>query len=199
MIGGLFSTLMLLLMALAAICAIAIWLAPFYLAWRFLRAARKSEGVVQIATSLLFAFFTFIAIAWLWLSVGRGFYYDAKVNRLCAIDGGVKVYETVKLPPERFDQEYFYENSTTDIWSDTLYVVGAGEAVYLQRYARQLIRRSDGKVLGEFIRYERRGGDALILRLIPAHGGNSFNCPKESRLQSTQLLVKAVFLKEIVK
>ena len=29
---------------------------------------------------------------------------DREVKRLCAIDGGIKVYETVKLPAERFDQ-----------------------------------------------------------------------------------------------
>ena len=29
---------------------------------------------------------------------------DAEVRRLCAIDGGIKVYEMVKLPAERFDQ-----------------------------------------------------------------------------------------------
>ena len=29
---------------------------------------------------------------------------DAEVKRLCAIDGGIKVYETVTLPSERFDE-----------------------------------------------------------------------------------------------
>ena len=29
---------------------------------------------------------------------------DQQVKELCAKDGGIKVYETVKLPPERFDQ-----------------------------------------------------------------------------------------------
>ena len=29
---------------------------------------------------------------------------DVEVTRLCAIDGGIKVYETVKLPAERFDK-----------------------------------------------------------------------------------------------
>jgi hypothetical protein len=28
---------------------------------------------------------------------------DREVKRLCAIDGGITVYETVKLPAERFD------------------------------------------------------------------------------------------------
>jgi hypothetical protein len=29
---------------------------------------------------------------------------DAEVKRLCAIDGGVKVYETVKLTPEQYNK-----------------------------------------------------------------------------------------------
>ena len=29
---------------------------------------------------------------------------DAEVRRLCEKDGGIKVYETVKLPAERFDE-----------------------------------------------------------------------------------------------
>ena len=29
---------------------------------------------------------------------------DAEVRRLCAIDGGIRVYEQVKLPAERFNQ-----------------------------------------------------------------------------------------------
>jgi hypothetical protein len=29
---------------------------------------------------------------------------DEEVKRLCAIDGGVKVYETVRLPAEKFNQ-----------------------------------------------------------------------------------------------
>ena len=29
---------------------------------------------------------------------------DDEVKRLCAIDGGVRVYETVTLPPEKFNQ-----------------------------------------------------------------------------------------------
>ncbi len=31
---------------------------------------------------------------------------DREVERLCAIDGGVKVYETVTLPPDKFDKKY---------------------------------------------------------------------------------------------
>jgi hypothetical protein len=29
---------------------------------------------------------------------------DAEVDRLCAIDGGIRVYETVTLPPDKFNE-----------------------------------------------------------------------------------------------
>jgi hypothetical protein len=29
---------------------------------------------------------------------------DAEVDRLCAIDGGIRVYERVTLPPDKFDK-----------------------------------------------------------------------------------------------
>ncbi|UJP03539.1 MAG: hypothetical protein LZF85_03550 [Nitrosomonas sp.] len=37
---------------------------------------------------------------------------DREVDRLCAIDGGIKVYETVVLPADKFDKSgriNFYE------------------------------------------------------------------------------------------
>jgi len=56
---------------------------------------------------------------------------DEEVRRLCAIDGGIKVYESVRLPAERFDKygqiripykeivkpedEYYYESSTINL------------------------------------------------------------------------------------
>ena len=55
---------------------------------------------------------------------------DDEVRRLCAIDGGIKVYETVRLPAEKFDpygnvrvpskarakpkDEYFFEREQTN-------------------------------------------------------------------------------------
>ena len=54
---------------------------------------------------------------------------DVQVKELCAKDGGIKVHETVKLPPDRFDQhgtvripsrqdakpsdEYYFESETS--------------------------------------------------------------------------------------
>lgn len=114
---------------------------------------------------------------------------DAEVKRLCAIDGGIKVYETVKLPAERFDSfgnigvrniqsanpsdEYYFK-------SNDIYLRSGDPA--LIRSITQIIRRSDKKVLGESIRYGRGGGD------IPGPWHPStFDCPsiKDLRLEAS--------------
>ncbi|OGT12826.1 MAG: hypothetical protein A3J49_15440 [Gallionellales bacterium RIFCSPHIGHO2_02_FULL_57_16] len=115
---------------------------------------------------------------------------DAEVKRLCAIDGGIKVYETVTLPAGRFDKwgnvgipnkkyakptdEYYYESE------DHYY--RQGNPTFL-RSRSWIVRRSDGKILGESIRYGRGGGDLPG----PWHG-SSFDCPPiadaEGKLES---------------
>lgn len=108
-------------------------------------------------------------------------WYDRQVEAMCAKDGGVKVYETVRLPAERFDKfnavsvplkenrksgdEYYYE------WDIQYYRQGNPE---LWRNRFQLIRAADGKVLGEAIGYSRRGGDVPG----PWHD-SSFGCPDD--------------------
>jgi hypothetical protein len=122
---------------------------------------------------------------------------DDEVRRLCAIDGGIKVYETVKLPADRFDKygkpnfripnkaylrppdEYFY---TLDI---SYYRQGNPE---ISKDHFQLIRRSDGKVLGEAIYYGRGGGDAPG----PWHD-SSFHCPDLRKQPSLEM---STFIKE---
>ncbi len=119
---------------------------------------------------------------------------DREVERLCAIDGGIKVYETVKLPAERFTQydsislpykeiakpedEYFYESSTVSL------IRGNPELV---EYHYEVYRQFDGKLLGEIINYSRRGGGIPGPWHMPA-----FRCPKETDAD----LNKQIFIKE---
>jgi len=93
-------------------------------------------------------------------------YYDRQVRELCAKDGGVRVYETVRLPAEKFDdlkRKNFvleYQAKPTDE-----YYIETAKHHYLEWYLNvyrshsKVVRRSDGKVLGEYIRYARVGGD----------------------------------------
>jgi hypothetical protein len=119
--------------------------------------------------------------AWLAWVLGEGEKHlaDARVRELCAKDGGIKVYETVKLPAERFDKwgnvrlPEKTEAKATDAFyyqTDTTYVRQGDPTIVQMR--TQVIRRNDGKVLGEAIRYGRGGGDLPG----PWHP-SSFTCP----------------------
>ncbi|MBX9917144.1 MAG: hypothetical protein K2Y07_07915 [Nitrosomonas sp.] len=139
----------------------------------------------------LFLFASLIVYATFFAEKAR---LDREVKRLCAIDGGIRVYETVKLPAERFAQydsislpykeianpedEYFYESSTTSL------ILGNPELV---KYYYAVYRQFDGKLLGEIINYSRRGGG------IPGPWHMSaFRCPKETDAD----LKKQIFIRE---
>jgi hypothetical protein len=118
---------------------------------------------------------------------------DAEVKRLCAIDGGVKVYETVRLSAEKFSR---YTHSLTTMPyqklkdDDEYYMVW--KATYLtdgnpslRRDHFQIIRRSDTEILGEAVSYARRGGD------MPGPWHESwFRCPE----QADVVLMQSVFI-----
>lgn len=136
-----------------------------------------------------------LAAAWIlvpfWEVTGKQAYYDAQVNRLCKKDGGIKVYETVKLPTERFDnygnigvrsKEYAKPTDEYYFEAEDQYL-RKGDSILIKA-TTQVIRRSDGKVLGESTRYGRGGGDLPG----PWHP-SSFDCPQikdaEGKLESS--------------
>ena len=98
---------------------------------------------------------------------------DKEVDRLCALDGGIKVYERVILPEDKFDR---FGNPAVPLSTSTNaktahYVLVAkleelvkggpndrGQAT-LHRFSSKAIRVSDDRVLGEAVGYYRRGGD----------------------------------------
>lgn len=118
---------------------------------------------------------------------------DDEVRRLCAIDGGVKVYETVTLQPGNLDRsgniripsakdaklsdDYYYESETE--------FLRKGDPD-LRRDHTKIIRRSDMKILGESTYYARRGGDIPG----PWHP-SSFGCPP---IGSTASLEDSIFV-----
>ena len=140
-----------------------------------------------------------VLLAWFgasfWYSGGRNCYSDWKVRQLCAVDGGVKVYETVTLPPERFDNygnvriyDKKYANPKDEYYleSDQHYLQKGnpdqtGNPDVLQTIYR-IIRRSDGKAMGEAVSYIRRGGGLPG----PWHP-SSFRCPEQLNFESSIL------------
>jgi hypothetical protein len=121
---------------------------------------------------------------------------DEEVRRLCAQDGGIKIYETVKLPSEAFDQWgglTFYkptqgENALGPSYifqSDTRHYKKGDPAMW--RSHVRVVRKADQKLLGESISYARRGGDVPS----PLHP-SSFGCPDD---RGEVRLLERVFLR----
>ncbi len=124
---------------------------------------------------------------------------DDEVRRLCAIDGGIKVYETVRLPAEKFDpygnvrvpskarakpkDEYFFEREQTNL------VAGDPQ---MHQTIHKIIRRTDGKLMGTSIWYSRGGGDLPG----PWHP-SSLICPEISK--NAPSLESAIFIREDAK
>lgn len=95
---------------------------------------------------------------------------DREVDRLCAIDGGVHIYEVVRLPKEDFGPDgtvfpqYGHLPSKSgrfgpeyvDRVTSTVLVSGDPS---LHRNTISITRKSDNKLLGEVVVYGRRGGD----------------------------------------
>lgn len=124
----------------------------------------------------------------LWLAVGEKWRADRQVRELCAKDGGVKVYEAVRLPAERFDKygqiriPFKRDAKPTDEYYDEWRVHRYRDRNPVIRRDHFLIyRRSDEKLLGEAVSYSRIGGDMPG----PWHE-SSFRCPKESGNSSLQ-------------
>jgi len=92
---------------------------------------------------------------------------DEEVRRLCAKDGGINVYEEVKMPATMFDQFGVVRfPDATDmrplgsrfvLYEDTKYLRKGNPS--LRREYAKIVRNSDGKVLGELTSYHRVGGD----------------------------------------
>jgi hypothetical protein len=128
---------------------------------------------------------------------------DAQVKELCAKDGGVKVYETVRLPPDRFDQwgmVNFYRPTQGENALGSAYkylyqrqylrggVASQPEDLTMVRTHILVFRISDNKLLGESVLYSRRGGDLPG----PWHPSASA-CPEPSSAGDIPLL-KAIFI-----
>jgi hypothetical protein len=95
---------------------------------------------------------------------------DREVDRLCAIDGGVRIFETVRLPKANFgpDGEVFPQHKGKLPDSGRYGESYRGSLVVeiiqdgrpgIARIRARITRNLDEKVLGEIIHYKRSGGD----------------------------------------
>lgn len=155
--------------------------------WLFQRSqALVLKGLISIGTVIFFVWF-------LWMAIGQKMWLDHLVREMCGKNGGIKVYETVELPKERFDEignvhipssryaksedEYCLETKTSYLMRGNPDSTGAPE-IFQSTY--KLIRQSDGKILGEVSSFTRRGGGLPG----PWHP-SSFSCPERLNLEKS--------------
>jgi len=139
----------------ALVIAAAVWL------WR------RSESSLTQGLVMVGAMATLAGL--LWLAQGEKWTADKQVRELCAKDGGVRVYETVTLPAEMFDEQgrpnFQIPSKTEATISDAYYFeeeitrLAVGSPSLLRREFR-IIRQSDKKILGTRVSYSRGGGAA---------------------------------------
>lgn len=103
---------------------------------------------------------------------GRKAYWDYQVQEMCKKDGGVKVFESFAITHPQFLAWGGREgirgvpiphesDKRTDVpvfrrTTDEVLRAGSPE---VRRDVTELVRKSDGKVLGRYVYYGRRGGD----------------------------------------
>jgi hypothetical protein len=122
---------------------------------------------------------------------------DDEIRRLCAKDGGVKVYETVRLTDEEYqkllnrygeldiqNKDYAKPSDAFFQESNTAYLRTGNPELWRSEY--RLVRRSDGKILATSVHYTRRGGD-----LPGPWQDSSFSCPDtQSNPRMADLAIK---------
>ena len=130
---------------------------------------------------------------------------DRRMEALCKEDGGVVVYEAVRLPASEFGRDgtplarYWFDRSVVDkskrLGPDYRYVrrfetIKAGDPMKgegrLTRYVEEVFRERDGRLLARSVQYGRSGGDLVVLEHFSTAG-----CPSPA-----VPFLTAVFLKE---
>jgi hypothetical protein len=131
-----------------------------------------------------------------WFFGGRNFYYDAKIDHLCAVDGGIKVYETVKLPENRFDKwggVNFYHPTQGENALGSEYIFRSTDSYFREGQPKmskthvQIFRQRDMKLLGQVITYIRDGGDHPF-----RWNGSEYRCPDAA---NGVILMRKIFTK----
>jgi len=115
---------------------------------------------------------------------GRQAYWDAKVKELCEKDGGVTVYERVRITQSEYRRmggvhgeipvpSRSLARPGTPYVTDTTIIKLHDWAPEVWRRETLVVRMADGKVLARQVTYGRRGADAPIIIGQPSFYGCS--------------------------
>lgn len=172
-----------------------VWFFVGWIIYRFWNLRKPTTFTRRIVHIVICAF---LFLIWFggpfWEVAGKKMYWDAKVRKMCAKDGGVKVYETVELPEKMLDwagrikiPDKSKAKASDEFYKDREITYYHRDNPQVTRWHTRVIRRSDGKVLGEYTRYGRGGGD------MPGFWHeSSFSC---SDITGFQKFESAIFIK----
>ncbi len=114
----------------------------------------------------------------------RKAYYDWQIGEMCAKDGGITIYEHIRITPEmaksmrRVGGHLSMTIESAALPGDIAFLRGERQVLRegepsIQRLEQQIVRRSDGKVVGRMVSYGRSGGDFPFTGSHPSH----YSCP----------------------
>ncbi|MBI5460735.1 MAG: hypothetical protein HY941_00940 [Gammaproteobacteria bacterium] len=148
----------------------------------FRMSPQRGAGVIKALVLIPIMLMFVIALVFAFYE-GRKAYWDYRVREMCEKDGGIKVYKTIGLPPDKFNewgQPNFYQPANGKnalgeeyIFLSEIHYYRKGDP-QVARYHIQVVRRGDGELLGESVSYGRGGGDMPT----PSYG-SSYHCPQE--------------------
>lgn len=126
---------------------------------------------------------------------------DRQMEQLCKRDGGVKVYETVRLSARELEEIRQYPltaKSRADFYGPQYRAVSTKEVLVgknaragtgegqLSRLYWAIYRRSDDRLLGEQVSYQRDGGDLFTFGFQPSSAG----CPHVEHGLAQSIFIK---------
>lgn len=117
---------------------------------------------------------------------GRQSYWDAKVKEMCEKDGGVRVFERIRLSARELEAMRQGQGLLVPFENESLarglpYVRRSSRTIVNEsnpevgRLETYVVRRSDQKILGQSVHYWWRGGD-FPTGITEA---SSFSCPSK--------------------
>ena len=117
----------------------------------------------------------------------RKAYWDQQVDKMCKIDGGIKVYESIALEESEYNkyidkygnlsiprEDKAPENIQYVFRNDSEFIHKSDPIV--RRDELMILRRYDNKVVGKQISYSRVGGDFFYIDMW-----SSYTCPKVNK------------------
>jgi hypothetical protein len=128
---------------------------------------------------------------------------NQQMEELCKKDGGVRVYETVTLPPSEYEALWKYAATAAtpaDFYGPNYRSVATKEILVgqnatagsgigqLSRLYWGIYRRSDNRLLGERVGYQRDGGDPFTLGFQPG----SSSCPRDPIGLAQSVFIKGI-------